>query len=261
MCTAGGAGLTTAVEPAAPEPAAGGPGGGTRRVAILQSNYIPWKGYFDIVHDVDLFIFYDDLQFTTRDWRTRNRVKTQNGAEWMTIPAGNDRNRLICEVTLADDTWQAKHWRMLQQNYGRCAHFHRYKDYLESVYLGRRWTHLSELNQSLIRHISHEFLGIRTDFADSRAWSVRGQKLDRLLDLVVQSGATHYLSGPAAKDYIEPARLEQAGVALEWKNYAGYPEYPQRFPPFEHGVSILDLLFNTGPEAPQFIWGWRQQGG
>ena len=227
------------------------------RVAILQSNYIPWKGYFDIIHDVDLFIFYDDLQFTKNDWRNRNRIKAAGGPEWMTIPVGQDLSRLICDVELKDAAWQAKHWRTLQQNYGRCPHFGRYKAYFEDVYLGRRWTNLSELNQSLIRHISREFLKLKTEFADSRSWRLSGQKLDRLLDLVTQSGATTYLSGPSARDYIDLERFAQAGIALEWKSYVGYPEYPQRFPPFEHGVSILDLLFNTGPEAGAHIWGWR----
>jgi WbqC-like protein family len=241
-------------EPAVASTPSSGPG---PRVAVLQSNYVPWKGYFDIVNSVDLFIFYDDLQFTKNDWRNRNRIKAAQGPEWITIPVGQDLHRLICEVELKDPTWQAKHWRTLQQNYGRCAHFSRYKAYLEDLYLGRRWTNLSELNQSLIRHIAHDFLGSRTEFADSRKWTLHGQKLDRLLDLVVQSGAATYLSGPAAKAYIEPERFADAGIALEWQDYAGYPEYPQRFPPFEHGLSILDLLFNTGPDAAWYIWGWR----
>jgi hypothetical protein len=228
------------------------------RVAVLQSNYLPWKGYFDIIHDVDLFVFYDDNQYTKNDWRNRNRIKAAGGAQWLTIPVGESQDRLICEVELNDDRWQQKHWSSLRQNYSRCPYFERYEGYFEDLYLGHRWTNLSELNHSLIRHISREFLGIRTEFADSRSWRVSGQKLDRLLDLVGQSGATHYLSGPAAVDYIDPERFAQAGIALEWKSYGGYPEYPQRYPPFEHGVSIVDLLFNTGPDAPWFIWGWRQ---
>ena len=229
-----------------------------KRVAVLQSNYVPWKGYFDIVRDVDLFIFYDDRQFTKNDWRNRNQIKAASGPEWLTIPVGDAIDRLICDVAIANPAWQAKHWRTLQQNYGRCPHFARYRAYFEEVYLGRRWTNLSELNQTLIRHIAREFLGLRTEFADSRDYATRGQKLDRLLDLVVQSGATTYVSGPSAKDYIVPERFNEAGIDLVWKDYAGYPPYPQRFPAFEHRVSILDLLFNCGPEAPHYIWGWRE---
>ncbi len=247
-----------------PIPAAGMAGppqvGGQRRVAVLQSNYIPWKGYFDIIHGVDLFVFYDDLQFTKNDWRNRNRIKGTQGPEWLSIPVGQDMNRLICEVELKDPTWQTKHWRTLRQHYSKCIHFERYRAYFEDVYLGQQWTHLSTLNHALIQHIAHEFLGLKATFADSRSYPLQGQKLDRLLDLVTQTRAATYLSGPAARDYIEPERFAALDINLRWQNYSGYPEYAQRFPPFEHGVSILDLLFNAGPDAAWYIWGWREGG-
>lgn len=228
------------------------------RVAAVQSNYIPWKGYFDLIHDVDLFVFYDDNQYTSRDWRNRNRVKTAGGAQWLSIPVGHDRDRLIHDVGIPDPAWQAKHHQTLVQNYGKCAHFARYRGWLDHVYLEQRWDNLSALNHATIRHIASEFLGIATEFADSRRYAAAGLKLDRMVDLVAKTGATAYLSGPAAKDYIVPERFQEHGIALEWKDYAGYPEYAQRFPPFEHGVTILDLLFNTGADAPWYIWGWRQ---
>ena len=228
-----------------------------RRVAILQSNYIPWKGYFDIIHDVDLFVFYDDVQFTKSDWRHRNRIKSSQGSQWLSIPVGQHGDQLICDVELKTSEWQARHWRTLQQSYGRCPHFARYREYFEHVYLGTVWHRLSELNQSLICYVAREFLGIGTEFADSRSYAASGRKLDRLLDIVSKTGATSYLSGPAAKDYVVPASFAARGIELLWKDYQGYPEYPQRFPPFEHGVSILDLLFNVGPEAPRCIWQWR----
>jgi len=229
-----------------------------KTVVILQSNYVPWKGYFDLIHDADLFIFYDDVQFTSRDWRTRNKIKTPKGTEWITVPVGNDRGRLICEVEIKDASWQTKHWKAVQLNYGKCPHFARYQAFFENLYLGRKWSSLSELNQCLIRSISLEFLGINTEFRDSREFSASGCKLERLLDVAAKAGADRYISGPAAKDYIEPSRFSSAGIDLVWKDYSGYPEYPQRFPPFEHGVSILDLLFNVGSDAPWYIWGWRE---
>ena len=229
-----------------------------RRVAVLQSNYIPWKGYFDIIHDVDLFVFYDDNQYTPRDWRNRNRIKTASGPQWLTVPVGSHRNRLIHDVDIPDPAWQEKHYQTLRQNYAKSPHFERYRAWLEHIYLGQRWSNLSQLNQATVEHVASEFLGIRTQFADSRAYAAQGQKLDKMVDLVVRVGASTYLSGPAAKEYIVPDRFAEAGIALEWKDYSGYPEYPQRFGPFEHGVSVLDLLFNTGADAPWFIWGWRQ---
>lgn len=228
-----------------------------RTVVVLQSNYIPWKGYFDLIHDADLFVFYDDLQYTKNDWRNRNRVKSAKGGEWITIPAGSDCTRLICEVEVANPAWQAKHWKTIQQNYAGCPHFERYRPFFEDVYLGRRWDRLSELNHFLIRHIARDFLGIETAFADSRSYALSGHKQDRLLELLGKVGAQRYVSGPAARDYIDPERFSQAGIELVWKDYGGYPAYPQRFPPFEHGVTILDLLFNVGPDAPWYIWGWR----
>lgn len=226
-----------------------------RRVAILQSNYIPWKGYFDIIHGVDLFVFYDDVAYTQRDWRNRNRIKVAGGSTWLTIPNHGRHDQRIDEVVLDDARWQVKHWRSIEQAYGKTPHFDRYREYFEHVYLAHAWTSLSRLNQSLITHIAREFLGLPTHFDDAARHAAQGQKLDRLLDLAVKVGATHYLSGPAARDYIDPQRFEAVGIVLQWQDYSGYPEYPQRFPPFEHGVSILDLLFNTGPEAPEYIWG------
>jgi hypothetical protein len=232
--------------------------GGTR-VAILQSSYIPWKGYFDIIHDVDRFVFYDDVQFTPRDWRTRNRIKTAQGPIWLTVPAGQSRSRLICEVMLEDTTWGKKHWDTLRHAYGKTPHFASFKPFLEHVYLERRWSSLSELNQFMTRTIATEFLGIKTEFRDSREFGAQGHKFERLFDLAVKAGATSYLSGPSAQDYIDAERFSQAGIELAYKSYAGYPEYSQLYPPFEHAVTILDLLFHTGPDAPLYIWGWRSE--
>lgn len=223
----------------------------------MQSNYIPWKGYFDLIHDVDVFIFYDDNQYTKNDWRNRNQLKGPGGAQWLTIPVGDRLDRLICEVELPAGNWATKHWRTIEQLYAKSPHFARYRGLFESIYLDMRWTLLSDLNQHLVRTIARDVLGIRTEFEDSRAYPTHGAKLDKLMDLLQRCGATHYLSGPAARDYIDPARFEAAGIALEWKSYAGYPEYPQRHGAFVHGVSILDVIFNTGPEAPRYIWGWR----
>lgn len=226
-------------------------------VAVLQSNYIPWKGYFDIIHDVDVFVFYDDLQFTKNDWRNRNKIKTAQGTTWLSIPVGTNANRLICEVAMDDRRWQRTHWESLRQQYGKSAHFKLYRSFFEDVYLGRQWTNLSELNQYLIKSISSDILKMTTQFVDSRAFDLSGRKQDRLLDLIVQTKAARYVSGPAAKDYIDAMRFEVLGIELVWKDYSNYPEYAQAHPPFEHGVTILDLLFHTGPDAPWYIWGWR----
>lgn len=231
------------------------------RVAINQSNYIPWKGYFDLIHDADLFLFYDDVQFTVRDWRNRNQIKTREGRFWLTVPVGSARNRLIRDVEIPERAWQARHWRSIRHAYAKAPHFKTYEPFLSHVYLEQEWTNLSAFNQFLISHIAKEFLGIQTRFVRSDEFRVTGQKQDRILGLLQAVGATAYHSGPAAKAYLDPARLADHGIQLTWKDYGGYPEYPQRFQPFEHAVSVLDLLFNVGPDAPFFIWGWREQSG
>ena len=232
-----------------------------RRVAILQSSYIPWKGYFDIIHDVDLFIFYDDVQYTLRDWRNRNRVKTARGAEWLTIPTNGTQQHLICDVQFTDPKWQIKHWETLRHVYGKAPYFERYRPFLQDVYLGQHWTHLSKLNQYLIKEISREFLGISTRFADSRQYHAVDTKQERIKDLLKKAGATLYVSGPSAQSYIDEAEFAQTGIKLTCKDYSGYPEYPQFHQSFEHGVTILDLLFHMGPDAPYYIWGWRNFNG
>ena len=228
-----------------------------KRVVINQSNYIPWKGYFDLIHDADLFIFYDDVQFTTRDWRNRNLLKGRAGAQWLTVPVGARRGRLLRDVTVETDAWQAKHWKTLRHFYGHAPFFERYRPFLEHVYLGHRWQRLAELNQFMTRAIARDFLGISTEFADSAGIVSTGRGQERILSLLMAVGADMYISGPAGRAYLEPERFRERGIALLWKEYEGYPEYPQFFPPFDHGVSILDVLFQVGPDAPGYIWGWR----
>ncbi len=226
------------------------------KVAILQSNYIPWKGYFDIINDVDLFIFYDDVQYTTRDWRNRNKIKTDRGTKWLTVPVGKSSNRLICDVAIDDRDWGIRHWKTLQQYYARAPFFELYRKTLENMYLHTKWSSLSNLNQSLIKCIA-EILKIRTDFKDSRIFKAQGKKSERLIDILTKVNADVYLTGPSARSYLDEKLFRKANIEVIYKDYSGYPEYPQFYPPFVHEVTILDLLFHVGPEAPDYIWGWR----
>jgi hypothetical protein len=228
----------------------------SKRVAILQSSYIPWKGYFDIIHDVDELIFLDEAQYTKRDWRTRNRIKTSHGPAWLSIPVGGHRDRRICDVELPG-SWADAHWRRIAGCYARAPYFETYRAGLEEIFLHRTWQYLSELNQHLIRTIAHDALGIRTHFRDSRELVRRGRGEEWILDLLDQVGAETYVSGPSARAYIDAGHFAARGIKLIWKSYDGYPEYPQFHPPFVHEVTILDLLFHTGPDAAQYIWGWR----
>jgi len=230
-----------------------------KKVAVIQSNYMPWKGYFDIIHDVDLFIFYDDVQYTKNDWRNRNRIKTPSGLKWLSIPVGPSLDRLICEVEIKSDLWAKKHWKTITQNYAKAPFFNEIRRFFEEIYLEKSWRSLSELNQHLIRMISRELLGIRAEFRDSREFEACGEKQERLLCLLKKAGAGLYVSGPSARSYIDEKRFGEEKIALVYKDYTGYPEYSQLYPPFEHAVSIMDLLFMAGRDAPRHIWGWRKE--
>ncbi len=228
-----------------------------KRVVINQSNYIPWKGFFDLIHDADQFVFYDDVQFTKHDWRNRNLVKGPSGPQWLTVPVGTRLDRRISDVTMGSHGWQIKHWKTLSQLYSRASYFKYYRSIFEHVYLERQWSRLSELNQFLTQTIARDMLGIKTEFADSEQFVATGRGQERVLNLLKAVGADRYVSGPAGRAYLEPDRFREAGIALVWKDYSGYPEYPQFFPPFQHAVSILDVIFHTGPDASYYVWGWR----
>jgi hypothetical protein len=219
------------------------------RVAIIQSNYLPWIGYFDIISNVDLFIFYDDLQFTKNDWRNRNKIKGPDGLQWITIPVGQSEKRLICEVEIKSEEWQRKHWNMLKHFYNKSPFFSNFSKFFEDIYIEKTWKNLSELNQYLIKKISHDFLEINIKFDDSRNYLLTSTKSDRVLELLKKVGASSYLSGPSAKNYLKESSFSDNDIKLDWMDYDAYEEYPQLYPPFSHYVSIVDLLFNVGPDA------------
>lgn len=229
------------------------------RVVINQSNYIPWKGYFDLINDADLFIFLDDVQYTKNDWRNRNRIKSPNGLHWLTIPIGSPTSKRIDEVALPLTDWREKHWRSVVCAYSRTPFFSQYAAWLRETYFDLKHTTLSELNQYLIRTIALQFLGINTEFTNSREISGHGTKTDRILALLKGVGAKTYISGPAGKNYLEEAKFLENGIKLIWKDYSAYPQYDQFQPPFEHAVSILDMIFHLGPEAPWYIWGLKNK--
>lgn len=222
-------------------------------VVILQSNYIPWRGYFDLIHDADLFVFDDDLQYTHHDWRNRNRIVTPAGSIWLTIPAGRDLDRRICDVEVTDQSWKRKHKQLLQHNYARAPGYKQFRPLLDFLY-ENDLTNLSAYNQRAIRHIAG-LLGLKTAFADTLPWKITGRKTERIVEIMHKVGGTTYLSGPRGGNYIDEERLHDAGIALGYKKYPDYPVYPQAGPTFDPFVSVLDLLLNVGDRAPEFIWG------
>jgi len=225
-----------------------------KTVAIVQSNYLPWKGYFDLINSVDEFILYDEVQYTRRDWRNRNLIKTPKGLEWITVPVEvkGQYSAPIRDIRIADPGWGRKHWASIVHNYARAPHFKAYAGVLEPAIAEAKETHLSALNRRLIEVVCN-MLGIRTPLAWSWDYASSGERNERLMTICKSAGADAYLSGPLAKDYLDESLFAANDIAVRWMDYSGYPEYPQLHGKFEHGVTILDLLFNAGPEAPRYM--------
>ena len=223
-----------------------------KKVAVLQSNYIPWKGYFDVIGMVDEFIFYDEMQYTKNDWRNRNKIKTEQGLKWLTIPVENSQRltvgQKISETLIFDKRWNRKHWETIKNAYRRAPFFNKYKDVFEYLYLGKDEDRLVDVNYKFIYAICN-LLDIKTKISFDKDYGLIDGKTERIVNLVQKANGTEYLSGPAAKDYIQESLFEEAGIKLTWVDYSHYSEYSQLYPPFEHAVSIIDLLFNCGDDA------------
>ncbi|MDD4280282.1 MAG: WbqC family protein [Candidatus Sumerlaeales bacterium] len=227
-----------------------------KRVAILQPNYLPWKGVFDMIYQVDCFVFLDDVQYTTGDWRNRNKVQTQSGLKWVSVPVKSKLGMCINEIELSNEShWQHAHLNSFLCNYAKAPFLKEYRWILRELYEEREWRSLAELDIYATKLLCR-VLGCEREFVVSSDLTTHGIKDDRVLDIVKQVGGTYYLSGPAAQDYIVPEKFAAQGVELAYIKY-DYPVYRQCFEPFEHGVTVLDLIFNCGPAAPWYIWGAR----
>lgn len=225
---------------------------------ILQPSYIPWRGFFHLIQKADTFVFYDDVQYDKRGWRNRNRIKSPSGPVWLTIPVFSKGAQVentpinAIEITY-DEDWPRKHWRSISLNYAKAPFFKQYAPLVESFYQ-QKPKMLADFTIEITSLLARA-LGIgHTQFINSSTLAVEGQKTDRLIAVLQKVGATHYISGPSARDYIEPEKFDAAGITLEYMSY-DYAEYPQLHPPFVPDVSAIDLLFMAGPDAGKHIWG------
>lgn len=225
-------------------------------VAIVQSNYIPWKGYFDLIRRADHFVLLDSVQYTPRDWRNRNRIRGSHGDLWLSIPVIHQtRQQLIKDSLIADRGWSRKHWSSIHHAYGRAPAFTWLASWLEPLYqqVGDQPL-LSTVNHCLLNAIC-EKLSITTPLYQDYDLLVNVEHYEpslRLLKLCQSLNATTYLSGPAAKNYLDVPLFNQAGIRVEWMDYQNYPAYPQLHQPFENNLSIIDLLAHMGPASAPY---------
>lgn len=226
-----------------------------KTVGIIQSNYLPWRGYFNFIQDVDTFIFLDDAQYTRRDWRNRNRIKTKDGAAWVTVPVRDEFGKTrICDAeVMYDSDWVGQQLGAIRSAYSRAPYFDCYFSQL-CEFLSIEWSSISSLNQALCKWLSKE-LGVDTELRCATEFGCSGVKSEKLLSLVEAVGGDRYLAGPAARDYLDVELFESRSVEVYWKEY-DYPEYKQLWGAFRGDVSVLDLLFNHGDSAKEFLYSW-----
>jgi hypothetical protein len=227
-----------------------------KTLVILQSNYIPWKGYFDLMAVADEFVLFDEAQFTRRDWRNRNKIIIEGTTRWLTVSVQTKGNYLtpILDIKVADREWAPKHWQTIRHAYRKAPFFDWLSPTLEEAY-GRvtELELLSEINNRLLRDLAG-LLGIATPLlAGHLIQRTTDDPTGRLIEICLARGATHYVSGPAARGYIDKTRFERAGLVLEYANYDDYPVYDQGRSIFEHGVSVIDLLMRVGPAAREHL--------
>ena len=222
------------------------------KVGIIQSNFLSWRGYFDFIREVDLFIIHDDLQYTKGDWRNRNKIKTSRGTEWITVPVHYEHTSQLIDETRIDykTPWAQKMLNRIHESYRTAPYFQPYFSELTTLLIEPANT-ISDLNLRSIHWVCRH-LKIDTPIVHSMEYHPKGTKTERLIGILREAGASAYLSGPAAQSYLVPAMFEAAGIRLEYKNY-DYPEYHQLYPPYDPNVTILDLLFMTGEEAPDYL--------
>lgn len=217
--------------------------------AIHQPHYLPWLPYVHKMASADVFILLDDAAYTKNGWQNRNKIRNANGWQYLTVPVRASLNQPINTIEIAQSGWGDAHLAAIRTNYSRAPYYADHAPFFEDC-LGRPWKFLADLNEAILRYLA-EALGIQVQIVRSSTLNVPGCATQRLVDLCRAVGATGYLSGRyAAETYLDPGLFSEAGIDLhlqEWR----CPMYRQQFPknPFLPDLSIVDLLFNEGPNA------------
>jgi hypothetical protein len=223
------------------------------RVAILQPSYLPWIGYFDQIAKVDQFVFLDNIQFTRRDWRNRNKIRTAQGWSWLTVPV-IQKNRFaqtLLETQIdSSSNWRTKHLNAIRHNYIKTEFFDLYFPKIETI-INKDWDLLVDLCLELTENLKN-WLSISTPTVRSSDLNISEKKGDKILALCRKLKATHYLTGDLAKDYLNESEFLSYNIRLEYHNYK-HPPYLQRYPEFVPYMSVVDLLFNQGEKSLEIL--------
>jgi hypothetical protein len=224
-------------------------------VAVLQPGYLPWLGFFDQLRRADVFVYYDDVQYDTHGWRNRNRIKTQAGPQWLTVPvrhSGLGLPRILDVEIDGRSAWARKHVSSLRQAYARAPHTAAFLPQLEEV-LHRRWERLVDLDIAATGLIL-DWLGLARRIERSSALGIGGSQSERLVNICRSLDASSYYSGAAARTYLDTSLFERHGIHVGWQDFL-HPVYAQQHGPFVPYLSAVDLVFNCGHESPAVLDG------
>ena len=224
------------------------------KIIITQSNYIPWKGYFDAISACDYFVIYDDMQYTRRDWRNRNLIKTNNGLQWLTIPVEvkGKFSQKINETIIADKNWNSKHLKILNATYAKAACYNDVKDWVDNLYLDCNVSLLTKINRYFLEAIM-QYLDISVQIKRSEEYELDEERNMRLINICKQLNANNYFTGAAAKEYLDEAAFAANGIAVHYIDNSGYKPYQQLGSGFEHYVSMIDLIYNMGKQSRNYL--------
>lgn len=227
------------------------------KIAIMQPTYLPWIGYFDLIDQCDTFVFLDNVQFEKQSWQQRNRIKTSQGWQWLSVPIIHKFPQQINEVEInGTSNWQEKHWKSIAQSYGKVAWWDSYRGFVEGIYR-TEWRYLADLNIFIITEVC-KHLSIGTSFVKAGDLEVKGGKVERLIGICHVLKADVYLSPPGSSDYIEQDnRFGDEGVLLAYHHYE-HPTHKQLYGDFVSHLSIIDLLLNEGPQTLDIIRSGRK---
>jgi hypothetical protein len=217
-------------------------------VSIHQPQYLPWLGYFDKIERSDVFVFLDNVQFKKNEWQNRNKIKTEQKWQWLTVPVIHKFGQKINEVKINNTVrWGKKHLTALMTHYSKAAFFKEHIGFFEKTY-AQEWQYLADINIHIIQYLV-EALGIsKTKLVISSEHESREEPTERLVDLCKQAGGDVYLSGQDGEKYLNLDKFDKEGIQVIFQHY-NHPQYPQLYGNFEPYMSIIDLLFNCGPES------------
>lgn len=218
-----------------------------------QPVYLPWFGLFHKIAISDAFCYFDNVQYLVKDWNNRNKIKTANGEVWLTVPVLSKgyREKKIREIEINNSVdWQKKHWRSIHLNYKKAPFFEKYASFFEEVYK-KEWQYLTDLNEYMLKWFL-KTLDINVKYYKASELDFEGEKSDLILDMCKKLGADTYIFGKLGRDYAKEIDFDRGGVKIYFQDYQ-HPAYKQLWGNFIPQISIIDLLFNEGPNSLDII--------